>query len=525
MNQAFLRGSTAPREVHFIEAFEQPKTAKLRVAGYARVSSDSDDQFHSFSAQVRYYTTLISANEKWELADIYADEAVTGTSTDKREDFNRMLADCRKGKIDRIITKSVSRFARNTLDALKAIRDLKDIGVTVYFEKECIDTAQLESEVLLTLYSAFAQDESLSISQNKKRGNRMHMKLGNYVSSNVPYGYRLQDKLPHIYEPEAEIVRRVFAEYLAGLGAYEIARGLTEDSIPRKDGAGPWRPQAILVMLRNERYIGDMLLQKSFNSDDLPYRKIVNNGQLEKVYIRNTHEPIIDRLQFELANILLDRRGKLVVTAYGEYPLSKKLRCGDCGSTYRRKVTNGKVYWVCRRHNNSKDDCPAPQIPETVIYDAFVTLYNKLKSSQHHIFTPMLRQLERMRENRYLDNPELRELNIKIAEIAEQNHRMNGLMAQKILDPALFISQSDMLTRKLRELKLRRSRLIDRDSEDELIDSTETLIDALDTGPKRLAEFSEELFAELVDRITVTAGMLTFRLKNGLCLTESIERR
>lgn len=524
-NQPKTTGTSALREVHYIEAVEQAKAARLRVAGYARVSSDSDDQFNSFSAQVRYYTTLISSNEKWELTEIYADEAVTGTSTDKRDDFNRMIADCRKGKIDRVITKSVSRFARNTLDALKAIRDLKEIGVTVYFEKENIDTAQLESEVLLTLYSAFAQDESLNISQNKKRGNRMHMRNGDYVSSNVPYGYRLVNKLPHVYEPEAEIVRRVFDEYLSGLGACEIARGLTEDGIPRKDGGAPWRPQGILVMLRNERYIGDMLYQKSFNSDEMPYKKIVNRGQLEKVYVKNTHEPIIDRVQFELANILLDRRGKQVITTYGEYPLSRKLRCGDCGATYRRKVTNGKTYWVCRRHNNNKDDCPSAQIPETVIYGAFATLYNKLKANRRHILTPMLDQLERMRESRYLGNAELRELNIKIAELSEQNHRMNELMAQKILDPALFISQSDTLTRRLRELKLKRSRLMDADREDDLIESTEAVLDSLSSGPEHLYGFSAELFAELVEDITVTAGALTFRLKNGLRLIENIERQ
>jgi hypothetical protein len=180
---------------------------------------------------------------------------------------------------------------------------------------------------------------------------------------------------------------------------------------------------------------------------------------------------------------------------------------------------------VCRRHNNNKNDCLAPQIPETLIYGAFTTLYNKLKTNRRYILTPMLNQLERMRERRYLDNPELRELNVKIAELSEQNHRMNELMAQKILDPALFISQSDALTRKLRELKLGRSRLMDADCEDELIENTEAVLDALSAGPEHLYGFSAELFAELVEDITVTAGKLTFRLKNGLRLTENIERR
>ncbi|WP_066460115.1 recombinase family protein [Anaerotruncus rubiinfantis] len=211
MNPLQTQGSgalTPEREIIRIKASADTIPQKFRVAGYARVSSDSSDQLNSFSTQVNYYQRLIEKNSDWSLAEIYADEGISGVSTEKREDFNRMLSDCKKGKIDRIITKSTSRFARNTLDAISVIRELKSIGVTVYFEKEGIDTAKITGENLLTLYSLFAQEESISISQNCKKGNRMRMQSGTYVSSNPPYGYRLVDNRLQIYEPEAEIVRR-----------------------------------------------------------------------------------------------------------------------------------------------------------------------------------------------------------------------------------------------------------------------------------------------------------------------------
>ncbi len=255
MNTLITQGSSAltpEREIIRIKATATEIHTKLRVAGYARVSSDSADQLNSFSAQVNYYQRLIEKNSGWELAEIYADEAVSGVYTDKRDDFGRMLADCQKGKIDRIITKSTSRFARNTLDAIRVIRELKDMGVTVYFEKENLDTATLTSENLLTLYSLFAQEESLSISKNCKKGNRMRMEKGVYVSSNPPYGYRLIENQLVVYEPEAEIVRRIFTEYLGGSSITRIAEGLMEDAIPFKHGRMKWRPQGISNIIKND---------------------------------------------------------------------------------------------------------------------------------------------------------------------------------------------------------------------------------------------------------------------------------
>lgn len=528
-NQKYVtEGSSARkpenRELFYIDPIITPQTAKLKIAAYARVSSASDDQQNSFSAQVRHYTAMITANEKWELADIYADEAVTGTSTEKRNDFNRMLSDCRKGKIDRIITKSTSRFARNTLDSLQASRDLKELGVSVFFEKEGIDTDQISSEVLLTLYSAFAQDESQNLAQNKKMGNRMQMRNGTYVSPNVPYGYRLVDKLPHIHEQEAEVVKRIFAEYLAGHSITQIAKRLTADGIPRKDGSGKWRFQTISEIIRNERYVGDMLLQKCYNTDTLPYQKVRNRGELDQYYLPETHEPIIDRVQFKLANILLAERGANTQTTTYEYPLSKKIKCGECGTTFRRRITRDKTYWVCRRHDEDKSYCESERIPEPEVYDGFVRLYNKLKAGYSHILLPLLSQLEKMQDLRNRNNPEISELNRQIANLQEQNHVMNGLMSKGILDSALFIFQNDELCHRIKALKLAKSRLINAAEDENIIENTEDLIGTLEDGPEHIGAFDKTLFADMVKGITANGNALAFELINGLTLTENTER-
>ncbi len=510
------------REIIHIKAATLQAQVKPRLAGYARVSSDSTDQLNSFSAQVRYYTKLIEENESWELVEVYADEGLTGVSTEKREDFNRMLADCRKGKIDRIITKSTSRFARNTMDTIRVIRELKSLGVSVYFEKEGIDTQSLTSENLLTLYAMFAQNESESISKNAKKGNRMRMERGAYVSSHVPYGYRLTNNLPEIYEPEAEVVRRIFSEYLMGRGTAEIAKGLTQDGIPRKDGGLRWRHQAVLLILQNERYIGDMLLQKHYNEDIIPYKQCHNSGELPQYYVKNSHEPIVDRIQFGLANILLDERGALVnIAPYNEYLLSRKIRCGVCGTAYRRKTTRSTTYWVCRQHDRDRTQCDSERITEEAVYGAFIRLYNRLKSNRDSILLPMRAQLERLQELKARSHPEINTLNRQIAQLSEQNHVMNGLLSDGILDSALFISQTDELARKIKALKITRAKLLEELDSDDTFEKTENLLEALDAGPDRLTEMDANLFGELVEKIIAKDSVsLEFILVNGLTLSE-----
>ncbi len=414
------------REIIHIRANADKEPPKLRVAGYARVSSDSSDQLNSFTTQINHYTKIIEEKQNWQLVDIYADEGISGTSTEKRDDFNRMLIDCRKGKIDRIITKSLSRFSRNTVDSIRVTRELKQLGISICFEKDGIDTAVLTSENLLTLYALFAQQESQSISQNCKKGARMRMSKGEYVASNAAYGYRLVGNELHVYEPEATVVRRIFAEYLSGKGTHLIASELNQAGISPKSKSGRWKTDVILELLKNERYVGDSLFQKTFSENDLPYTKHRNKGELPQYYVKNTHAPIIDRTQFELTQILLCERKPLAVQPSKNRMLAGKIRCKCCDSAYRHKHSNGKEYWVCRTHDNNKDSCHAQRMSETAVYIAFERMYQKLQEHCGEILVPMVSQLEAISMQEQKSNVALSTFNRQIAELTEQSHNLSS---------------------------------------------------------------------------------------------------
>ncbi len=511
------------KEIIHIQPLTLLQPQKLRVAGYARVSSDSADQLNSFAAQVGYYTQLIESNDKWMLTEIYADEGISGVSTQKRADFNRMIEDCREGKIDRIVTKSVSRFARNTMDSINTLRELRSMGVSVLFEREGIDTATLSSENLVTLYSLFAQQESISISQNVKRGNRMRMSQGEYVASNPPYGYRLVESrlIPH--SPEVEIVQGIFRDYLQGQGISTIAKTLKSKGVPTKQNGGRWTPWGISVILKNERYIGDMCLQKKFSEDALPYRQVQNTGQLPQYYVKGTHEAIIPAIQFELVQLRLQEQRTHVSLECKEFPLSQKISCPNCGATYRRKATTQEVYWVCRTHDADQKACSSQRIPEEAIYRAFLRMYNKLKANQSTILHPLLSGLESLRERSYHDSETLATINKQIATVQEQNHAMTGLLSKGILDSALFLSQSNGLKAKLEQLKQEKARLLQGVKKDMVLDEVQSLADMMTFAPSHLTQMDEELFEELVQRIYATDNQsVDFLLLGGLRLRERL---
>lgn len=381
-------GSMALREKQYrvitIEATEKPQNAKLRVAAYARVSSASDDQLNSFAAQNRHYSDLISSKENWRMVDIYADEGITGTSAEKREDFQRLLADCRRGLIDRVLVKSISRFARNTKECLETIRELKSLGVGVYFEKENIDTATMSGEMMTALFASFAQAESESISGNMRWGIQKRMQAGTYIPANLPYGYTLQDHSIRIVEEQAVIVQRIFKEYLSGKSTERIASDLREEGIPCKSGEVAWDSTAIRYIISNEKYIGDSVWQKYFSTDTLPYKCRLNRGQKVSYYAYGTHEGIVPKEDFEKANALMKSRAqKITLTKNSPYAFRKKIVCGDCQSLFRRKVVRGITYWVCIGHDKKRHGlkCGITPIAEDEITNAFIRLYYKLK---HH---------------------------------------------------------------------------------------------------------------------------------------------
>lgn len=360
-----------------------------RVAAYCRVSTDKEQQEHSFDTQVQMYTDMIMMKPNWQMAGIYADEGITGTIAKKRPDFMRMIEDCRKGKIDMIITKSVSRFSRNNLDCLLYVRELKDRGIPIIFEKEGINTMQVSSELLITLFSGLSQAESESISMNIKMGKRQSLKNGN-----VPFcyksflGYRKgADGKPEIDEDQAVIIRRIFADYLTGMSLQGIANALTAEGILTPRGKTTWTGSGILSILTNEKYKGDALLQKTYIANCITKKSKRNNGELPMYYVENNHPAIIqrevfDRVQEEVSRRNSKRKTKQVGTKTelgrysSKYALSEILFCGDCGTPYRRCtwLNRGKkkIVWRCisRLDYGTKYCKASPSIKETVLHTA-----------------------------------------------------------------------------------------------------------------------------------------------------------
>ncbi len=354
------------------------QTARLlRVAAYARVSCGKDAMLHSLSAQVSQYSRLIQSHSGWQYVGVYADEATTGTKDD-RADFQRLLDDCRAGKIDMVITKSVSRFARNTVILLSTVRELKALGIDVYFEEQNIHSASADGELMLTILASFAQEESRSVSENCKWSIRQRFKKGEPTFFRC-YGYKWVDGQLQLVPEEAVVVKRIFESYLSGNGLPAISKELAEAGIPSRDG-GKWTIISLYYMLRNERYIGDLLLQKEYVADHISKKKVRNNGELPQYYVTDAHEPIINREMFDAVQVELERRREKYSAKDGPtigrvYPFSGKLNCCTCGDRYRRKIANcGSKYahpiWICSTFNQKgKAACASKQIPEQILMD------------------------------------------------------------------------------------------------------------------------------------------------------------
>lgn len=507
-----------------IEAAEMPQTAKLRVAAYARVSSSSADQLNSFAAQNDYYHNLIRSKDNWTLADIYADEGISGTSTEKRPDFQRLLADCHRGLIDRIVVKSISRFARNARECLEAIRELKLLGVSVYFEEQNIDTATMSGEMLTALFAAIAEEESKSISRNTRWGNRKRMAAGTYLPSSMPYGYRLVDKEIVIEPTEAMVVCRIYQDYLSGMGTDAIARKLNKQGVQPSQGK-KWGHSAISYILRNERYIGDSLWQKTYATESFPTQQVRNKGELPQYYAEETHPPILSKEVFEAAQRLAaDRKPLAVVEPVTLSPFNRRIVCGHCGRSFRKRVDCGQTYWLCRGHEESPEVCGVTQIPNSELCDAFIRLYYNLKHSGADILPQMLADLQTIRERKMLWSSDVVELNEQISKLSSENQMWADLKCQGLIDPDIFIARTNELAEQIRTAKQKKERLL-LESADGTLARTEELIAALEAGSEQLDSFDAELFDELVEKIIVDSNeQIRFRLKNGLELFETIRR-
>ena len=499
----------------------------LRVAAYCRVSTALEEQESSYASQIRSYTELISQHEGWELVDIYADEAASGTKTDKREDFNRLLADCRKGKIDRVLVKSISRFSRNTKDCLAALRELMRLGVTVQFEKENIDTGTLTTELMVSVSGSLAQQESMSISQNIRMGYRRRMERGEFIASSPPYGYRnAGGGRLEIVPEEAEVIRWVFESYLNGQGIVTIAEEMNRRGVPKKHGEAAWIPYAVACWLRNEKYTGNTLCQKTFTTG-FPYISVKNRGEVDQFYIENSHPAIISQEIFDKVQALRKKK-KAPASAPSKFPLTRKMICGKCGATFYRTVDrHGANNWVCSGHKdgnrNGKGTCPNLSVRERDIYTAFIRMYNKLRLHEGIILRPALDQMEALESAVQRENPAMLEVNRAIAQATEQNYKISKLRASGLLDADACAAKLAALDAQLTQLRAKRRRLLRNDDISEMADALRQTVETLHQGPERMDEFDEELFNEMVEKITVdTDHVLRFRLRGGFDVAEPL---
>ena len=371
---------------------------RMVVVAYARVSTEKEEQEDSFERQVSYYTTLINSKPEWKFGGIYADPGITGTRAEKRPDFLRMIEDCRAGKINKILVKSISRFARNTVDALNYIRELKELGISIYFENENIDTLTPGGEVLITILAAMAEQESRTMSTNIKWSYQKKFKNGEVLlNTSMMMGYIKTDRrdeegkvIYEINEEEAVIVRRIYREYLSGVTVTRICRGLEADGIPTKLGRKRWQPSVIKSILTNEKYTGDALLGKTFKADVLSKKRQKNMGQAPMYYAEGTQPAIIEKEVFELVKAEMQHRADEKNTAVGnsrytsKYPFSGLLVCGECGHKLRRhvrKVGSGKQVpaWGCsNRISNGRAACDSHHVNEETLQRTYTAAVQEM---------------------------------------------------------------------------------------------------------------------------------------------------
>lgn len=481
----------------------------LRVAAYCRVSTDSTDQANSFFAQVKYYNDFIRASDRMTLVDIYADEGITGTSVDKRDEFKRMMKDAKNRKIDRVLVKSVTRFARNSMECIEAVRKLKSYGVTVLFENDHIDTDNMNSEMILYIKSAFAQEEALSASKRMSTSIRMRMENGSYVNPSVPYGYTLVDGNLTIVETEAEKVRQIFQLYIDGYGYHNIAKIMQQ----RERDGKKWGERIIESIIHNERYIGDTLWQKRFTPSMLPLKEKRNNGELPKFYVENSHEGIVSREVFKQANTIRVNRGKKY---YSETKTSLFFQgvifCRHCGWQYRKIMRKGSLYWTCSR--KGMVTCHALTYSNAVVEQAFVKMYNTLKKNSKALVDETIVQLVALKTKVNSGNDAIGEIDRQLALLSEQNSVYNELHISGMLDEVTYMEKTDRIKREISELRTRRSKLINEDENEQCIEKLRQLKRYLDERNNYLVQMDEGVFKEIVEKIYAEEdGALTFRLK------------
>lgn len=512
----------------------------LRVAPYCRVSTGSEEQLTSYTAQIEYYTQRIAANPDWTMVRVYADEGITGTSTKKRRQFNKMIRDAEKGKIDLVITKSVSRFCRNTLDGLEYIRRLKKCGVGVFFEKENTNTLYMPNEMILTFLMSQAQAESESMSSNIRWGHQAQFKKGvvHYNYNNF-LGYRKgPDGEPEIDETEAPTVRRIFARYLMGQGVGQIARDLTAEGFQTARGNTQWSDHTVRHILENEKYMGDAILQKTFTLDLFSRQQVKNEGQLPKYYVENAHPAIIDRATFQRVQEEMARRSSLRKTSskakteqgkHSKYVLSSLLVCGECGSPYRRVTYmpggRKRFVWRCiNRLEHGKRVCQhAPTMEERDVQAAVTAAMNELfrQRTAKELLAQCIAAALADTEGGDLTLPAVES---RLCALQERQMELFGLAGANS-DSTEYDEELRRVTEAKLALQARKDELIRQGHTNTAYDSRVRFItDTLEDTDSAIEGFDEGMVRQTVSCVTVLdAERLSVRFKDGTEIEQIIE--
>lgn len=484
---------------------------KLRVAAYCRVSTEEEEQQGSFEIQKLYYTEKINSTPEWEVAGIYADDGISGVHTKKRDGFNQMIQDCKKRKIDLILTKSISRFARNTLDSIQYVRMLKQMGIAVVFEKENINTATMNSEMILTVLSAFAQAESESISQNVARGKRMGYKHGKFA---FPYGriigYRKgADGKPEIIPEQAEIIRLIFNSYLQGDSLQSIKAKLETAGALTARGNTAWSAQSIQRILQNEKYCGDVLLQKTFTEDVLTGVHKKNTGQLPQYYIENYHEGIVSKQIFREVQAEIARRNSKSAANQrkrrrgrynSKYALSERLFCGDCGSPYKRVTWNihgrKQIVWRCvnRIEYGTKFCGNSPSIPEEELHRAILKAVQDLAANFTDEVAAQINGILHNIQTGESTKPNLQE---QLEQTQQEFDRLLEMSLDFDEDTPFLDNRLKKLNNKIKSLK---KAIEDSAARQEKASQPEMLLSAKDL---QIQEYDDALTARIIEKITV----------------------
>lgn len=489
---------------------------RLRVVAYARVSTDNDEQLNSYESQKKYYKEKIISNEDWSYQGIYADEGISGTQDFKRENFMKMIEDALNSKFDLVLTKSISRFARNTLDTLKYVRLLKEKNIAILFEEENINTLEMSGELLLTVLSSVAQQESETISSHVKLGLKMKSERGELVGFNNCFGYCYDSKTNtmSIVEEEAELVKFMFKTYLEGHGADFIAKKLTEMGVSTRRNRGKWSATTVMGILKNEKYIGDVLQGKTFTTDPITHKRLVNCGESDQYYMKNHHEAIISREEYDKVQEILKERcgaratGRRLGNIGRKYPFSGKMKCGFCGATYVRRCMYSKkgstVIWDCLTNiETGKDSCKdSKAMRENLVENAFVDAYQKLCSRKDFNSEDLLQTITNCMKDGSVEE-KLKVAKKNKAKYETQIHKLVDLMLDGTIDKDLFETKKEKYERKLENTtkEIEQYELLCED--DEKIEAGINKIKNALNSKEILEGFDRDVFDALVDYIII----------------------